>query len=1015
MLRLLLALVLMSCGVAHAAFNVRMTAPAAGSTYTAPATFQASAFATITDDGQWVTSIKLFRNNVQIASGSDTVTHTVTGLPAGTHTFHAVATNNLGQSVSSASVSVTVVVPGGLPPTVSLNVPTGAPFIAPATVGLSATATDSDGTVARVDFYAGGTLLGSDSSSPFQFTWSNVATGSYSITAKATDNSNVSTTSAPRTVTITTSVVKGNIDGVSLSGSQYNVTGWACSTGRNESIQVHLYAGGPANGGGAGVGSYTANLVSEAGLAASCQASGTHYRFSVPLSASTRQQHANKTIYIHGISPVGAGNLLINNSGEFTIPAPLSQTRKYTYNANQELCRSVEPETGVTGTPACPTDGLPPAAVEGRTVYRIYDRRNRLEELSFPDGNGNQSWSYWPDGLPKTVTTWNIGFEGAEPQETRNNYVYNRRRLLTTESIVMPAWYGFNVGYKYNANGHVIQTSYPSNYAVHTTVNALGQPKALTSAAGGGGTPYATGITYYPNGAVAGFTYGNNIVHTMTPNDRQLPALSRDAYGGTEFLEDSYIYDANGNVNSIDDTRTANSSDRTMLYDDLDRLTDVTSPMYGSTGAHYSYNGLDDLTRVQVGGNANRDHYYCYAAGRLTNVKTGGCSGSTVIGLDYDLQGNLANKNGQLYEFDYGNRLREVVDIERYRYDAHGRRVLAMAFATGTVLSHYGLDGRLMYQKSDRTGKQSDSIYLGSSLVAIREMPINGGTVMMKYQHTDALGSPVVVTDQNRVPVERSEYEPFGNVLNRPMHDGPGYTGHVEDAATGLVQMQQRYYDPGIGRFLSVDPVTADASTGANFNRYKYAANNPYRFIDPDGRIDWDMLGDSFKLEGSVGLTLEAKFKIGPLKAALGLGSATYGGGVTLAPDSYAFQEVAGPSATLEFGPYGAGPRGSIERSYQGRNGQLYSEESKKRSGAFQFKRGELDIEEGGSNSELSGSLGIAIAKVSGSVDLGQAWKALKSPGGDGGGSKRGFEGIRVDRVEGRIDSNRLDKELRGK
>jgi len=39
-----------------------------------------------------------------------------------------------------------------------------------------------------------------------------------------------------------------------------------------------------------------------------------------------------------------------------------------------------------------------------------------------------------------------------------------------------------------------------------------------------------------------------------------------------------------------------------------------------------------------------------------------------------------------------------------------------------------------------------------------------------------------------------------------------------------------------VGRFLSVDPVGADANTGGNFNRYWYANNNPYRFTDPDGR-----------------------------------------------------------------------------------------------------------------------------------------------------------------------------------
>ena len=45
------------------------------------------------------------------------------------------------------------------------------------------------------------------------------------------------------------------------------------------------------------------------------------------------------------------------------------------------------------------------------------------------------------------------------------------------------------------------------------------------------------------------------------------------------------------------------------------------------------------------------------------------------------------------------------------------------------------------------------------------------------------------------------------------MEDGPGYTGHVTDAATGLVYMQQRYYDPMIGqRLLSVDPVVASST-----------------------------------------------------------------------------------------------------------------------------------------------------------------------------------------------------------
>jgi len=105
----------------------------------------------------------------------------------------------------------------------------------------------------------------------------------------------------------------------------------------------------------------------------------------------------------------------------------------------------------------------------------------------------------------------------------------------------------------------------------------------------------------------------------------------------------------------------------------------------------------------------------------------------------------------------------------------------------------------------------------------------------VEYIHTDALGSPVAVTDANGAVIERTVYEPYGAVINRPLNNRPGYTGHVEDAVTGLNYMQQRYYDPQLGRFLSNDPVTA-SSVGGNFNRYWYANGNPYAFIDPDGR-----------------------------------------------------------------------------------------------------------------------------------------------------------------------------------
>jgi len=74
-------------------------------------------------------------------------------------------------------------------PTVSLTTPTnGATFVGPATISIGANASDPDGTITRVDFYQGATLLGSRTAAPYAITWSGVAAGTYSLTAQAVDN-----------------------------------------------------------------------------------------------------------------------------------------------------------------------------------------------------------------------------------------------------------------------------------------------------------------------------------------------------------------------------------------------------------------------------------------------------------------------------------------------------------------------------------------------------------------------------------------------------------------------------------------------------------------------------------------------------------------------------------------------------------------------------------------------------------------------------------------------------------
>lgn len=519
----------------------------------------------------------------------------------------------------------------------------------------------------------------------------------------------------------------------------------------------------------------------------------------------------------------------------------VSATRTYTYNARQELCRSVEPETGATlfgydsagnlewsaagmasGT-ACPAIGSTTAAIDLRKVSRTYDNRNRLLTLTFPDGNGNQTWAYTPDGLPSTVSTNNGG------NTASNTYTYNRRRLLIGESLVPDTVNSWVMGYDYNSLGQVTTETYPASVQVSYAVNALGQTTQTSVGvpSQGTNTVVASNASYYPNGGLKQFTYGNGIVHTMTQNARQLPGRSTD---GT-VLDLGISFDPNGNVAGVTDYTIAARQTKSMVYDNLDRLTSATSPMFGT--ASYTYDTLDNLKTVVAPG---RNHTYVYGptTNWLTNV-TNTVGGASVIGLAYDVQGNLANKNGVATVFDYGNRLRSTLGLT-YRYDALGRRVRQDTAGTQLKYSHYVKDGRLIWQRDEPAGKRISNVYLAGSLVAEFNRPIGSATETLTYLHTDALGSPIAKTNAVGSIIETSEYEPYGKLLNRGNDDRVGYTGHVMDAGTGLTYMQQRYYDPQIGRFLSVDPVTANSSTGANFNRYWYANNNPYRFKDPDGR-----------------------------------------------------------------------------------------------------------------------------------------------------------------------------------
>jgi hypothetical protein len=185
--------------------SAAITSPAAGASFAFGAPVSISVDASDVDGS--VATVEFFADDIKI--GEDTAapyTLQWSGASVGTHVLTARATDNEGSLRTSATVTINVNAPANQAPQVSLLAPadgSSVPFGTPVT--LEASASDPDGSIARVDFYANGVLVGSDTSEPYSVTWSNAAVATHSITAAAVDNAGASTTSAARSVTVTPS------------------------------------------------------------------------------------------------------------------------------------------------------------------------------------------------------------------------------------------------------------------------------------------------------------------------------------------------------------------------------------------------------------------------------------------------------------------------------------------------------------------------------------------------------------------------------------------------------------------------------------------------------------------------------------------------------------------------------------------------------------------------------------------------------------------------------------------
>jgi len=306
--------------------------------------------------------------------------------------------------------------------------------------------------------------------------------------------------------------------------------------------------------------------------------------------------------------------------------------------------------------------------------------------------------------------------------------------------------------------------------------------------------------------------------------------------GASTVIARQYEYDEVGNLVSIDDRRNGVTR---YSYDPIGRILSAVQPQSSERFAFDPAHNLLDTTVAPVG-RVEGNRIRVYEDKRY----------------DYDAHGNVIEKligrhTRMRFEWNPAHQLvrsvvargsSEVWQTVSYAYDPFGRRI-AKRDAFG--VTHFIWDGnRLLCEQ--RGSHSRTYVYGEDAFVPLARVDAVAGVegavrAEVRHLHTDHLGTPREMTDADGRVVWAARYRAWGNVLEVvqeevSLSDEIGeaqpvrFQGQYYDNESGLHYNRFRYYDPDIGRFVSIDPI----GLAGGANSYGYAPN-PVGWVDPSG------------------------------------------------------------------------------------------------------------------------------------------------------------------------------------
>jgi RHS repeat-associated protein len=382
--------------------------------------------------------------------------------------------------------------------------------------------------------------------------------------------------------------------------------------------------------------------------------------------------------------------------------------------------------------------------------------------------------------------------------------------------------------------------------------------------------------------------YGNGTVTEWDYDQfgRIIEHKTLDALGLTNIIENTYQYDAVGNLTQRVDKVEKLTED--FSYDNLNRL--LQNRLSGTGAAlaqeiqqgavNYGYDELGNLTSKSDIANGGR---YTYGKPSIGHAGPHAVTDITGLGdFTYDNNGNQLTGNGRTIVYNAANKPILIVKDGEKTTLAYGpeRELLQQQQPIPGGLETTTYVGGLFEQVQVGDGAVTNKHYIAvaGNTIAVVETEAASPTVVSKesYLHKNHQSSVLAISDALGQIGERRYYDAFGEVKTYVGQAASQYlsgitftsittmafTGHKTLVAAGVIHMGGRVYDATIGRFLSADPFIQSPLNSQSLNRYSYVWNNPLSMVDPSGYFTLNPFKTLKKLFNKIKKIIKAVLKV---------------------------------------------------------------------------------------------------------------------------------------------------------